>query len=109
MPHFMIVLIPYINILNLSWIIKCLFLRNMEPLTERFMAAPLLKLFLSFFFFFFLLLLFFFFFCFVFIVHLCLIIVCSSYFPFRCHGAAVLSKCDLSLVTFYAFRLIFHS
>ena len=32
MPHFMIVLIPYINSLNLSWIIKCLFLRNMEPL-----------------------------------------------------------------------------
>ena len=31
MPHFMIVLIPYINLLNLSWIIKCLFLRNMEP------------------------------------------------------------------------------
>ena len=32
MPHFMIVLIPYINLLNLSWIINCLFLRNMEPL-----------------------------------------------------------------------------
>ena len=35
-PYFMIVLIPYINLLNLlniSWIIKCLFLRNMEPLT----------------------------------------------------------------------------
>ena len=31
-PHFMTVLIPYINLLNLSWIIKCLFLRNMEPL-----------------------------------------------------------------------------
>ena len=28
----MIVLIPYINLLNLSWIIKCLFLRSMEPL-----------------------------------------------------------------------------
>ena len=26
--HFMIVLIPYIYLLNLSWIIKCLFLRN---------------------------------------------------------------------------------
>ena len=25
MPHFMVVLIPYINLLNLSWIIKCLF------------------------------------------------------------------------------------
>ena len=33
MPHFMIVLIPYINLLNLSWIMKCLFLRNMEPLS----------------------------------------------------------------------------
>ena len=32
MPHFMIVLIPYINLLNLSWIIKCLFFRNVEPL-----------------------------------------------------------------------------
>ena len=32
MPHFMIVLIPYINLLNLSWIIKYLFLSNMEPL-----------------------------------------------------------------------------
>ena len=28
----MIVLIPYINLLNLSWIIKCQCLRNMEPL-----------------------------------------------------------------------------
>ena len=28
----MIVLITYINLLNLSWI-KCLFLRNMKPLT----------------------------------------------------------------------------
>ena len=35
MPHFMIVLIPYINLLNFSWIIKCLFLRNMEPLSLR--------------------------------------------------------------------------
>ena len=31
-PHFMIVLIPYINLWNLSLIIKCLVLRNMEPL-----------------------------------------------------------------------------
>ena len=31
-PHFMIVLIPYIYLLNLSWIIKCLFFRNMESL-----------------------------------------------------------------------------
>ena len=39
MPHFMIVmiqLIPSINLLNLSWIIKCLFLRNMEPLIHLF-------------------------------------------------------------------------
>ena len=33
-PHLMIVLIPYINLINLSWIIKCLFLRNMEPLSR---------------------------------------------------------------------------
>ena len=35
MPHFMIVFIPDINLLNLSWIKKkkCLFLRNMEPLS----------------------------------------------------------------------------
>ena len=32
MPHFMIILIPYINLLNLSWIMKCPFLRNTEPL-----------------------------------------------------------------------------
>ena len=32
MPHFMIIFIPYINLLNLSWIKKCLFLKNMEPL-----------------------------------------------------------------------------
>ena len=25
MPHFMMVLIPYISLLKLSWIIKCLF------------------------------------------------------------------------------------
>ena len=30
----MIVLIPYINSLNLSWIIVALFLRNMEPLNQ---------------------------------------------------------------------------
>ena len=33
MPYFMIVLIPYISLLNISWILKCLFLKNMEPLT----------------------------------------------------------------------------
>ena len=32
MPYFMIQLIPYINLLSLSWIIKCLFLRDMESL-----------------------------------------------------------------------------
>ena len=33
MPHFMIVLILFINLLNLSWIKKKnLFLRNTEPL-----------------------------------------------------------------------------
>ena len=30
MPHFMIVSIPYINLLNCSWIIKCLFFRNIK-------------------------------------------------------------------------------
>ena len=39
MPHFMIVLIPYINISNLSWRIKCLFLRNMEPLNDPWTAV----------------------------------------------------------------------
>ena len=33
MPQFMIVLISYISLLNLFWITKCLFLRNMEPLS----------------------------------------------------------------------------
>ena len=32
MSHFMIVSILIISLLNLSWIIKCVFLRNMEPL-----------------------------------------------------------------------------
>ena len=32
MPHVMIILIPYMNLLNLSWIQKCIFLRNMELL-----------------------------------------------------------------------------
>ena len=32
MPHFIIVIIPYSNLIHLSWIIKCLFLRNTEPL-----------------------------------------------------------------------------
>ena len=44
MPHFIIVLMLYINLSNLSWIIKCLFLRNMEPLRsfdtlDRFSAS----------------------------------------------------------------------
>ena len=34
MPHFMIVLIPYINLLNLSKIKKCQFLRNIEHLNS---------------------------------------------------------------------------
>ena len=33
-PQFVIGLILYINLLNLSWIKKCLFLRNMKPLTS---------------------------------------------------------------------------
>ena len=39
MPHFMIVVIPYINLLNLSWIIKSLFLRNMKPLKTCIVGA----------------------------------------------------------------------
>ena len=34
MPHFIIALILYINLLNLSSIKKCLFLSNMEPLKK---------------------------------------------------------------------------
>ena len=34
MPHFMIVLITYINLFNLSWMIKYQFLRNMEILSN---------------------------------------------------------------------------
>ena len=34
MPHFMIVLIPYINLLNLSWIIKCLFFEEYGAIKE---------------------------------------------------------------------------
>ena len=48
MPHFMIVLIPYINILNLSWIKNVLFLRNMEPLMKTHeIALVLLSLFVN--------------------------------------------------------------
>ena len=43
MPHFMIILIPYINLLNLSWIIKCLFLRTVEPLNSLKFVPPFLK------------------------------------------------------------------
>ena len=39
-PRFMIVLIPYNNLLNLSWISKCLFLRNMEPFTVILTIKP---------------------------------------------------------------------
>ena len=35
MRPFVIVLIPYINLLNLSRIIKSIFLRNVEPLKEK--------------------------------------------------------------------------
>ena len=42
MPHFMIVLILYtrINILNFSWIKKCLSLRNREPLRGNELYRP---------------------------------------------------------------------
>ena len=33
-PHFMIVFVPHINLLNFSLIIKCLFLKNMELLSR---------------------------------------------------------------------------
>ena len=42
MPHFMIMFILYINLLNLSWIKKCLFLRNMEHLTSVQQPIPIL-------------------------------------------------------------------
>ena len=35
MPHFIILLILYINLLNLSWVIKYLFLRNMESVAQN--------------------------------------------------------------------------
>ena len=62
MPHFMIVVIPCNNLLNLSWTIKCLFLRDMEPLKSNAYCF----FFFCFFFFFFL----FFFFCFFFFLKL---------------------------------------
>ena len=38
LPHFMIVLISDMNLLNLYWIMKCLFLENMEPLRKNIKA-----------------------------------------------------------------------
>ena len=35
MPHFMITFIPFINLLNLSWIIKCLFFEEYEALGTK--------------------------------------------------------------------------
>ena len=35
MPHFMIVLITYISLLNLSWIIKCLFFEEYGALNIK--------------------------------------------------------------------------
>ena len=37
-PHFIIVFIPYINLLNLSWRRKCLFWGNKVLQNERFLA-----------------------------------------------------------------------
>ena len=34
MPYFMMVLILYINLFKLSWLVWCLFLKNMEPVTK---------------------------------------------------------------------------
>ena len=42
-PHFMIELIPYINLLILSLIIKSLFLRNMEPLSSGIWNMTMVK------------------------------------------------------------------
>ena len=36
MPQFLILLKPYINVLSFSWIKKCIFFRNMEPLKSIF-------------------------------------------------------------------------
>ena len=47
MPHFMIVLIPYINLLNLSWI-----LRNMEPSSSQSKKVGVSAVAIFFFFFF---------------------------------------------------------
>ena len=44
MCHFMIVLIPCFNLLNLSWTIKCLFLRDMEPLKNGFCSVTFEKI-----------------------------------------------------------------
>ena len=42
----MIVLIPHMNLLNLFWIIKCLFLRTMEPLIHN-NSKPVSKIFID--------------------------------------------------------------
>ena len=39
-PYFKIVLVQYINLLNVSWIIKSLVLKNMEPLKEIIRCPP---------------------------------------------------------------------
>ena len=44
MPHFMIVLMPDIYLLNLSWIINCLILRNMDSLSIYVYIIPLVFL-----------------------------------------------------------------
>ena len=44
MLHFMIVLIPYINLSNLFWIIKYLVLRNIEPLMNGLASSFLEKM-----------------------------------------------------------------
>ena len=43
----MIASIPYINLLNLSWRIKCLFLRNMETLSDDEKDSRKVKMFVT--------------------------------------------------------------
>ena len=40
MPHFMIVLIPHINLLNISWILIVLGFNDMSTLVGHFVSSP---------------------------------------------------------------------
>ena len=41
--YFMIILIPYISLLNLFWTIKCLLLRNIEPLSSSSLSTSIIS------------------------------------------------------------------